>query len=359
MKSIISVSEYRINRIRKYVSTLLLITIALIVMGNVSQVECREDKTSSTDILPHRWVSSVSLADESELCIAIHDGKDINLITKGFRDHKPVCSKENGMITFIRTAGDSDTKKFHKWRANVCVINSDGTGFKELTDNSEAYLNPTWTKDGSNRIIFNQLTKSGLGIKFFWTRPGAEKGSAELLSKPYFVEWAECGLEDGRILTWRLNRFAHIFNLIVPFWSVPGIQKSYALDPVDKSYEPIKRSRKHPWHRLNFSPSGKKVTYMKDMDGKLMTYLDCVIAYADFDSESLTVSNEVTITSADSSYIDMYPKWSPDEAFILISSDRSGNMLQYAYSLESRKLQLVSGHGISVDKYALFENCPN
>ena len=359
MENTISGKKHSRYHIRKYTSILLLLLVTEVFMGMAAQAEDIDNYPSGKVVHPNRWGSSVTFKNKDDLRIAVHDGENINTITKGFRDHKPVWSKNGDSITFIRVTGDTDQKKYNQWRSKVCVIKADGTEFKELTDDSQPCMNPTWTKDGSNRIIFNQLLKSGLGIKFFWILPDEEKNSAERISSPYFVEWAECGLSDGRILMWRLNRFAHLLTLSIPFWTVPQIQKSYAFDPIKKKYTPINRSGRYPWHRLNFSSSGKKVTYMKDLDGNLSTYIDCVIAYAEFDPENLTVSNEVVITKESKDYTNMYPKWGPDEQFILFSSDRNGKMLQYAYSIESGDLRLVSNAELSVDMYASFEKLPN
>lgn len=359
MKSFILAIKTEKNNIRKYFSILSLLSITALNFIGIAQATPL-NKDSSTEIAySNRRVSSVTLKNSHDQCIGIHDGHNVKTITEGHRDHKPVWSKEKDMITFIRIAGDTDQDVFRKWRSSICVINADGSGFKELTDNSEPNLNPTWTKDGSNKIIFNRLLKSGLGIKFYWINPDAEKNSAERISHRFFIEWAECGLPDGRILLWRINRTAHILNLALPFWTVPCIQRSYLLDPVEKKYYPIKRSRRYPWHQLNMSPSGTKVTYMKDLDGDSTTFKDCVLAYADFNLENLSVENEVVITDEDKTTIEMYPKWTPDEQHIIHSSNRNGKMLQYIYSLTSGKTSIISGADLTTDKYSTFEDLPN
>ena len=311
----------------------------------------------------NRWVSSTKVYYQNSLRITIHDGKDIKFMTEGHRDHKPVWSKEGDMITFFRATGETDAKPFHLYRTHICVVNSDGTDFKELTDAEDPNVNPTWTRDGSNRIIFNRLAKSALGnSRIFWIAPNAKMNDSLLISNPDNAEWAESGLKDGRIFIFRINRTAYILNYITPFYTWPYTQSYFLLDPETKKYYPVERQNKYPTHKLSLSPSETKVAYMKDLDGKLHTYNDAVIAYADFDLENLVVRNEVVISVENSDHIDMYPRWSPDEKYIIYSSSKGGGhmweMKQYVYDLDTGKTHAISNDNFSIDMYPCFEDMP-
>jgi dipeptidyl aminopeptidase/acylaminoacyl peptidase len=102
----------------------------------------------------NRWVSSTKVYYQNSLRITIHDGADFKFITEGYRDHKPVWSKTGDMITFFRATGETDFKAFQDYRTQICVVNSDGTGFRVLTDAKNPNVNPTWTRDGSNLWAF-------------------------------------------------------------------------------------------------------------------------------------------------------------------------------------------------------------
>jgi len=130
----------------------------------------------------------------------------------------------------------------------------------------------------------------------------------------------------------------------------------------NKNYYPVKRPNKYPTHKLSLSPSETRVVYMKDLDGKLHTYNDVVIAYAEFDLDNLEVKNEVVISAKDRKYIDMYPRWSHDERYIVYSSSRGTGhmwgMRQYIYDLKTGKTHLMSDENLIVDMYPSFKNLP-
>jgi Tol biopolymer transport system component len=311
----------------------------------------------------NRWVSSTKMYYLNSLRITVHDGDDLKFITEGHRDHKPVWSKEGDMITFFRATGETDVKPFRLYRTHICVVNSDGSGFKELTDAEDPNVNPTWTRDGSNRIIFNRLAKSLFGHgKIFSIAADAQMNDALLISNPDNTEWAESGLTDGRIFIFRINRIAYTLNYITPYYTWPHTQSYFLLDPKTKKYYPVKRQNKYPTHKLSLSPSETKIVYMKDLDGKLETYNDAVIAYANFDLENLVVKNEMVISVENRDHIDMYPRWSPDERYIVYSSSRGNghmwNMEQYIYDLDTGKTHLISDENFSVDMYPCFEDVP-
>ncbi len=311
----------------------------------------------------NRWVSSTKVYYQNSLRLTIHDGDDIQFITEGYRDHKPVWSKKGDLVTFFRATGETDFKPFYEYRTHICVVNSDGTGFRELTDAANPNLNPTWTRDGSNFIIFNRLAKSVFGnSKIFLIAPDAQINDAILISNPDDAEWAESGLKDGRIFIYRTNRIAFTLNYITPSYTWPNTQSYFLLDPKTKRYYPVERQNKYPTHKLSLSPSETKIVYMKDLDGKLNTYDDAVIAYADFDLENLVLKNEVVISSANSDHIDMYPRWSPDERYIIYSSSRGNKnkweMKQYIYDLDNGKTHKIENHSFTVDMYPCFEGLP-
>jgi hypothetical protein len=100
---------------------------------------------------------------------------------------------------------------------------------------------------------------------------------------------------------------------------------------------------------------------MKDLDGKLQTYNDAVIAYAEFDADQLVVMNEIVISEKDKDHIDMYPRWSSDERYIIYSSSREGNMWdmkQYIYDLSTGKTHGIPLGDLTLDMYPSFKGLP-
>jgi hypothetical protein len=355
-----------VNRIGNYFITFIALSMAVLCPLAFAEAESPDQGDPFDFASSNRWVSSTN-RQNWELCITLHDGDNLTYLTeqpaKGTRDHKPVWSKTGDMITFFRATGGSDRGDFNLYKTHICVINADGTGFRELTDATHANLNPTWTRDGSNRIIFNRISEAGDRIVIYWISPDGEKNSEEMITAPdraekYNAEWAESGLKDGRIFLTRFNVIPGLANAIIPGYTVPGIQSYYLLNPIQKTYEPVERPNKFPVHKLSVSPSETKVAYMKDLNGDPRSYNDSVIAYADFDLENLVVKNEVVISPEDESYVDMYPRWSHDEEYIIYSSSRGGKMQQYMYSLDTEETHMVSDPSLRADQYPCFEDLP-
>ena len=245
----------------------------------------------------------------------------------------------------------------------ICVVNADGAGLRELTDYSHANLNPTWTRDSSNKILFSRMHPNKLGMKIFMIDPNGPKNSEKLITSPdrdglLKYEWVESGLKDGRLFIWRVNWFRALLNLIKPGKIIDDIQTWHLLDPATPATQEVKRPHQYPVHKLSVSPSETKVCYMKAVNGNPLNYKGSIIAYADFDLENRAVRNEVVISPDDRSYTDMYPRWSPDEKQIMYSSSRSGKMQQYLYSLETKETHMVSVLSPHGDMYPNFEDMP-
>lgn len=348
----------RLNFTYRYYCCILLTT-GFLMTSDSLKAQDQDNPVANTQSI--RWASSTRMDSTNILRITVHDGDGYAFITDEHRDHKPVWSKEGERITFFRATGETDDKPFHQYRTYICIVNSDGTGFKELTDALNPNVNPTWTRDGSNKILFTRLAKNQFGkARIFMISPDATLNDTLLVSDPDHFEWAESGLKDGRIFVFRINKAKYVLNYIFPFtW--PKSQSYYLLDPESKSYDPVSRPNKFPAHKLSLSPSESKVVYMKDLDGKLHTYNDAVIAYARFDLETLEIYDEVVISEKNKDHIDMYPRWSPDERYIIYSSSRGGDMWdmkQYFYDLNSGETHQIPLDDLMIDMYPCFENVP-
>jgi hypothetical protein len=351
------------------------LSMAALYLASPAKAEDAGREAALEYVSSHRWASS-TIDEKGKHQITIHDGDNLHILTKGETDNKPSWSKEGDMLTFFRWNGTYLGKKvlwdevefgpFNLYHDEICVINVDGTGFKVLVDDTYANVNPTWTRDGTNQIIFNRYRHSGLGIQIYTVPPDAELNSEKMLTHPKrdgvgYAEWAESGLKDGRIFIWRIHA-VHFFilNPLTPGYAVPGIQTYHLLDPKTQTYQDVKRPNKYPVHKLSVSPSETKVCYMKDLNGDPLSYQDSIIAYAEFDLENLEVKNEVEISERDDFNVDMYPRWSPDEKYIIYSSTRGAEgfvMQQFMYNLETKETHIVTESTYG-DMFPCFEDMP-
>lgn len=300
-----------------------------------------EDYVSKTS-LNQKWVCSENLR------ITINQIGQLPIyLTKGHEDYKPVWSASGDKIVFFRV--QEYGSDFKDWRTKLCVIDADGKNFKELTTANYPNFNPTWTRDGSNKIILNRYApQGGWKNEIFFLSPNNEPGSEILISHPSgkYYEWAMSGLKDGRIFIDRITN--------------SGV-KSYLLTPNpgnEGKYEEIKRPTTNYWHKLSVSPSETKVAYMLDMDGYMPTYEDVFICYAEFDLEKMEVKNQVIISEDIPDAVFEYPRWSTDEKFIIYDSNKTGKYQMYAYSFEDDSTYIISLNSRNDYQFGNFINLP-
>jgi hypothetical protein len=292
-----------------------------------------------------RWVSSDNLR------ITINQyGRERQFLTQGHDDYKPTWSRTGSMLAFFRVQSYGST--FAQWKTRLCLVHVDGTGFRELTDGRYADFNPTWTRDGTNRIILNRYAVGGSDRNdVYLVAPRGGQDGFVLVSNPANgYEWAFSGLADGRIFVDRVT------------WGAgPPVARSFLLTPRPGGvgvYEEIARPTTRLWHKLSVSPSETKVAYMLDFDGDMSTYKDVVLFYADFDGERLVVEDPVAITGDDPNDVCEYPRWSADESLIIYDSNRSGTYQMYAYRLADGVTARISTDAASNSQFGSFENVP-
>ncbi len=290
-----------------------------------------------------RWASSTGLN------ITLHSIVELDqTLTRRGNDFKPSWSLDGTRITFFRA--EKYGADFKDWRSAIYVINADGTGLRELTTTEFPNFNPTWTRDGSNRILFNRFSPSGDSRnQVYWTSPDASPGDEQLISDPDYAyfEWANSGLRDGRVFVDRLG--------------ADGIFKSFLLTPLPGKpgkYEEIERPTDLYWHKLSVAPSETKVAYMLDNDNNIPTYDDDVVCYAEFDVKALRIQQPVTVTTKDLRSIQEYPAWNKDESFIVYDSNETGTYQVYAYRLADGMTARLSPDRTHNDQFAAFEGVP-
>lgn len=281
---------------------------------------------------PARWAASKSL----RITVFGPDGEAT--LTEGHRDWKPVWNRAGDRLAFFRTT--ADTGPFISWKAALMVARADGGGVRQLTDGQGRDFNPTWTRDGTDRILFNRY---GVGdepdrCEVWTTGPDAAPGDEVRISSPsHRYEWANAGLADGRVLvdvaTWsRLGK---------------GRMRSYLLTPAPAggpgSYQELSRPTDAMWHKLSVSPSETRVAYMLDVSGNLSDYSDDLLFWAELDMNGLAVKNPVRITGPTGRRcVNEYPRWSADERLILFDSSCGGVPRVYAYRLADGAVEELS-----------------
>ena len=75
-------------------------------------------------------------------------------LTSGHWDFKPSWSRTDDRLVFFRRL--KDDPDVNNWITALCIINTDGTGFHQLSDGTFTDFNPTWTRDGTNTPVWNR-----------------------------------------------------------------------------------------------------------------------------------------------------------------------------------------------------------
>ena len=267
-------------------------------------------------------------------------------------DFEPSWSPSGSMLVFFHPLYMGAT--FDLWRNAICVIHSDGSQPTALSTGEFTDFSPTWTRDGTNRVIFNRYAVRGNTTNdIYLISPDGGAGSEVLVSTPQNgYEHAFSGLKDGRIFIDRID------------WSGGrAMAKSFLLTPKPggtPGYQAVTRpiQENQLWQQLSVSPSETKVAYSLDGDADMVSRNDDVLYYADFDAKTGVVSNPVAITSYDLSQVSENPTWSADESMILFDSNLSGVYQIYAYSLANHTTTLLSDNPAVNFQAAVFENLP-
>ena len=265
-------------------------------------------------------------------------------------DYKPVYSPDGTQIAFFRVFDYGDGR-IPSYQNKICVVDADGSNLRELTVGEHADFNPHWTRDGTNQITFTRFTIP-FSQKVYRTSPDAEPGDEQLISRPEpdYFEFGYSSLKDGRVLVRR---------------EFPAL--GYFLMTPNPGGTPTYEAISHPgdeqtyMHKMTISPSETKVAYMK-LDGITIpdiiaqrVYLGSAITYADFDADSLAISNEVDTGAPEPARWNGYPHWDADEETILYTNFgtcapvvtpadcvRSGVIM--AYSLRTGEHTQISSH---------------
>lgn len=267
------------------------------------------------------------------ICILDFSTGEETPITVGHEDMKPSWSMEGDQIVFFRVM--KKRERVQDWKTAICVVNADGTGFRQLTEGTYADYNPTWTKDGTHRIIYSRYFNVRARSVVHCVTLGDGEIRDDIVSDISESEYAMTALRDGRILiTSKRAIFTSIHWLLTP--GEGGASGTYEKVNFDFKIKGI-------MDRCSINPQETMVAYEYKRGYSGFSYLDKVIVIADFDKESLTVSNPRTITARAPNAMTLYPRWMSDGASLVYHSNREGKAKLYRYYLDSGETRRIEG----------------
>ncbi|HUT91962.1 MAG TPA: ankyrin repeat domain-containing protein [Thermoguttaceae bacterium] len=251
---------------------------------------------------------------------------------EGWEDFKPSWSKTGDMLVFFRRV--KNAPDVSNWKTVLCVIKTDGTGLQELTDDTHTNFNPTWTRDGTNRPIWNRKNPETGGYFVMWSKVGAKPGQEVAISDRRYHTWVHTCLADGRILV----ESAHPeqgwgYYLMTP---KPGGEPRF--ERIDCGG----LEKQGLLCRISVSPSEKRICF-SHLLGHRFREPGHAIFIADFDAQKRTITNARLIANQERKNIwYSYPRWVKDESAVVYHSYETGKGALYLYTLEDGATTRVS-----------------
>ena len=258
------------------------------------------------------------------------DGKPL---TDGPADMKPSWSKEGDLLVFFRIT--KQAPRIPDWKTAICVVKTDGTGFRKLTDGTHTDFNPTWTRDGSNLAVLNRQKPTGGGYIVMLARPDGQPGDEYAVSDTNHHTYAYSCMKDGRMLVSS---------------SVRPAQGGYFLMTPDREgnarYEPIQceLATKGRLDRISITPDETKVCFEFQKGFGEYRYPGRAIYIADFNAATPAVTNLKVIANEalDQDVNYLYPRWTKDQSAVVYHSSKSGKNQFYMYRLDDGSTVRVS-----------------
>jgi Tol biopolymer transport system component len=256
------------------------------------------------------------------------DGKPI---TTGPADMKPSWSKTGDMLVFFRVT--KFAQDIPNWKTAICVVNIDGTGFHKLTDGTHTDFNPTWTRDGSNRAIFNRRNPKTGGYTVMQSEAGSSPGDEIAISDTRVHTYAYSCLKDGRILVSSARTPGGYFLM------TPGREGQAAYKPVL-----CELAKEGLLDRISITPGETRVCFEFQRGFGPYRYPGRTLYIADFAVKTRTIANPQAIANEaserDTTYL--YPRWTKDESAVVYHCNKTGKNQLYMYRLADGSTTRVS-----------------
>jgi len=272
-------------------------------------------------------------AVNGRLHVSVFGTPDGEPITTGPDDMKPSWAKTGDWIVFFRRT--ESAPRVSDWKTAICVVKTDGTGFRKLTDGTQTDFNPTWMRDAKNVILFSRRNPANSKYVIYQTAPDSNPGDEVPVSDPRYGSFALSCVKDGRIF---VSSSGH-----------PDKAGYYLMTPGKDgkaTYEPVKFAFKPDGFpdRVSITPGETKMTYEFQHGNGPYQYPGRTIYIADFDVTTRTVSNPLAITDPkpDPKITVLYPRWTKDESAVVYHCNKTGKSQLYMYRLKDKSTTRVS-----------------
>lgn len=279
-----------------------------------------------------------------EIHITVLDQPETQPITSGHWDFKPSWSVTGDHLVFFRRL--KDDPDVNNWITAMCIINTDGTGFHQLSNGTFTDFNPTWTRDGTNTPVWNRKVAGKLSYYIMAGKIGGKPGEEVPLTDPGYHAWVHSSVRDGRL-----------FVSATP----PPLGRGYYLmtshSGGNPSFERVtcELADRGILDRISVSPSETKICF-EYQTGFKYEFPGRTLYLADFDAKQRTITNLQAFANKEGKREWFaYPRWIKDESAIVYHA--AGKL--FLYTLADHTTRQVSTDGKADYRYPHGEAAPN